>query len=49
MYVDEKKIERAAMEAIRRAQISSGTENFYRDVAKAIAAAIAEYDRQKSE
>ena len=47
--MDEAKIERAAMEAIRRAQISSGTENFYRDVAKAIAAAIAEYDRPKSE
>lgn len=47
--MDERKIERAAIEAIRNAQMTSGTENIYRDIAKAIAAAIAEYDRQKSE
>ena len=47
--MDVQAIERAAMEAIRRVRLSSGTEDVYRDVAKAIAAAIAEYNRQKSE
>lgn len=47
--MDEKAIERAALEAMRQARAVSGSENIYRDIAKAVAATIAEYDRQKSE
>lgn len=47
--LDISKIELAAKEAMRRARLSSGVENIERDIAKAIAAAIEEYDRQKSE
>lgn len=46
--LDVTKIERAAKEAIRRARITSGKDDIQRDIAKAVAAAIAEYDKQKS-
>lgn len=42
-------IERAARLAMERSSRATGVDNIYRDVAKAIAAAIEEYDRQKSE
>lgn len=47
--LDTAKIEQAAKEAMRRARIVSGVDDIHRDIAKAIAAAIAEYDKQKSE
>ena len=47
--MDYAKIERAAKDAMVKASIVNGSSDIVRDVAKAIAAAIAEYDRQKSE
>lgn len=47
--MDYKRIELAAKEAMYKAQMSAGTDDIQRDIAKAIAAAIAEYDKQKSE
>lgn len=47
--MDVKAIEQAAKEAMRNARLVSGKDDIYRDIAKAIAAAIAEYDKQKSE
>lgn len=46
--MDQKKIEQAALEAIRRYQITSGRDDLPQIVAKAVAAALAEYDRQKN-
>lgn len=48
-YLDIKQIEKAAENAMRNARLTSGRDNIQRDIAVAIAAAIAEYDRQKSE
>lgn len=45
--MDVKAIERAAKEAMRNARITTGAEDIHRDIAKAIAAAVAEYDRQR--
>lgn len=47
--MDYVKIERAAKIAMDRERKRTGEDDIVRDVAKAIAAAIAEYDRQKSE
>lgn len=47
--LDVKKIEQAAKEAMRNARLTTGVEDIHSDIAKAIAAAIAEYDKQKSE
>lgn len=47
--MDYAKIERAAKIAMDRERKRTGQDDIVRDVAKAIAAAIAEYDRQKSE
>ena len=47
--MDYAQIERAAKIAMDRERKRTGEDDIDRDVAKAIAAAIAEYDRQKSE
>lgn len=47
--MDERKIEQAALDTITRYRRMRGTSTTAEDIAKAIAAAIAEYDRQKSE
>lgn len=46
--MDYGKIEHAAKEAMQREAARTGNADICRDVAKAIAAAIAEYDKQKS-
>lgn len=48
-YLDIKQIEDVAKDAMRNARLTSGRDNIQRDIAVAIAAAIAEYDRQKSQ
>ena len=47
-HMDYAQIERAAKIAMDRERKRTGEDDIVRDVAKAIAAAIAEYDRQKS-
>lgn len=46
--MNQKKIEQAALEAIRRYQITTGHDDLPQLIAKAVAAAIAEYDHQKN-
>lgn len=47
--MDTKKIELVAKEAMRRERIRTGESNIQVEIAKAIAAALEEYDKQKSE
>lgn len=47
--MDVSKIEQAAKDAASRFQRSTGTDDLVKIIAKAVAAAIAEYDRQKTE
>lgn len=47
--MDTSKIEQAAKEAAIRFQRSNGSDDLVKIIAKAVAAAIAEYDHQKSE
>lgn len=47
--MDTSKIEQAAKEAAIRFQRSTGSDDLVKIIAKAVAAAIAEYDRQKAE
>lgn len=47
--MDIKAIELAAKEAMRKTRITTGIDDIHRDIAKAIAAAVAEYDKQKNE
>lgn len=47
--MDEKKIERAALEAMDRNKRANSPVTLENQIAKAVAAAIAEYDKQKSE
>ena len=47
--MDAKKIERAAKEAMEREMRMTGTKDIEKVIIKAISAAIAEYDKQKSE
>lgn len=47
--MDFKKIESEAMHAIDRYRKQTGNKNMDIEIAKAIVAAIAEYDKQKSE
>lgn len=46
--MDPKKIEQAALEAMRRYRMATGSDDLPHLIAKAVAAAIAEYDRQKN-
>lgn len=46
--MDERKVEQAALDAITRYRRMHGTSTTAEEIAKAIAAAIAEYDRQKA-
>lgn len=47
--MDSAKIEKAALHAIDKHRKQTGNKNLEIEIAKAIAAAIAEYDKQKSE
>lgn len=47
--MDTSKIEQAAKEAAIRFQRMTGSDDLVKIIAKAVAAAIAEYDHQKSE
>lgn len=47
--MDTSKIEQAAKDAAIRFQRTTGSDDMVKIIAKAVAAAIAEYDRQKSE